>query len=75
MPWKNKKKKKKNHPSSIIEDLKGISPGEFLELLANSQKDLKSYQEVKEAVSIFGSARLKPDHPYYIKSVELCYTT
>jgi uncharacterized protein (TIGR00730 family) len=27
--------------------------------------------EVKEAVSIFGSARLKPDHPYYIKTVEL----
>lgn len=67
MPWKNKK----NHPSSIIEDLKGDQSWRIFRIISEFTEGFEKLSEVKEAVSIFGSARLKPDHPYYIKSVEL----
>ncbi|MBK6609097.1 MAG: hypothetical protein IPQ05_23675 [Leptospiraceae bacterium] len=67
MPWNNRK----YHPSSIIEDLKGDQSWRIFRIISEFTEGFEKLSEVRDAVSIFGSARLKPDHPYYIKTVEL----
>ena len=66
MTWRNK-----NHPSSIIEDLKGDQSWRIFRIISEFTEGFEKLSEVTDAISIFGSARLKPDDPYYIKTIEL----
>lgn len=66
MAWRNK-----NHPSSIIEDLKGDQSWRIFRIISEFTEGFEKLSEVTDAISIFGSARLKPDDPYYIKTIEL----
>ncbi len=67
MAWRNKK----NHPSSIIEDLKGDQSWRIFRIISEFTEGFEKLSEVHDAISIFGSARLKPDDPYYLKTMEL----
>jgi hypothetical protein len=65
--WRNKK----NTTASIIDDFKGDQSWRIFRIISEFTQGFGELSEVKDAISIFGSARLKPDHPYYIKTVEL----
>lgn len=67
MPWQNKK----NHTASIIDDFKGDQSWRIFRIISEFTQGFGELSVIKDAISIFGSARLKPDHPYYLKTVEL----
>lgn len=64
--WRNKQK-----TTSVIDDFKGDQSWRIFRIISEFTQGFGELSEVKDAISIFGSARLKPDHPYYIKTVEL----
>jgi uncharacterized protein (TIGR00730 family) len=65
--WRNKK----NTTASIIDDFKGDQSWRIFRIISEFTQGFGELSEVKDAISIFGSARLKPEHPYYLKTVEL----
>ena len=67
MPWRNKQ----STTASIIDDVKGDQSWRIFRIISEFTEGFDELSNVKDAISIFGSARLKPDHPYYLKTVEL----
>lgn len=67
MTWHNKK----NNTASVIDDFKGDQSWRIFRIISEFTEGFEKLSEITDAISIFGSARLKPDHPYYLKTVEL----
>jgi uncharacterized protein (TIGR00730 family) len=57
--------------SSIIDDLKGDQSWRIFRIISEFTEGFDELSELSYAISIFGSARLNPEHPYYQKTVEL----
>ncbi len=64
-------KNKNQHVPNIIEDFKGDQSWRIFRIISEFTEGFDRLADVRDAVSIFGSARLKPDHLYYKKTVEL----
>lgn len=54
-----------------IDDLKGRETWRLFRILAEFVEGFEDLNDVKNGVSIFGSARFKEDHEYYIKAREI----
>jgi uncharacterized protein (TIGR00730 family) len=65
--WRNKP----STTASIIDDFKGDQSWRIFRIISEFTQGFGELSVVKDAISIFGSARLAPDHPYYLKTVEL----
>ncbi|BBL72850.1 TIGR00730 family Rossman fold protein [Methylogaea oryzae] len=50
----------------MIEDLKGNESWRMFRILSEFTEGFDKLSDVRWGVSIFGSARIKPDHPYYL---------
>jgi len=57
--------------ASIIDDLKGDQSWRIFRIISEFTEGFDRLSGIYEGISIFGSARLEPDHPYYIKTVEV----
>ena len=57
--------------ASIIDDLKGDQSWRIFRIISEFTEGFDKLSGLCDAISIFGSSRLKPDHPYYKKTVEL----
>ena len=55
----------------MIEDFKGDQSWRIFRIISEFTEGFDRLSELSDAVSIFGSARLKPDHPYYQKTIVL----
>lgn len=62
-PFHNKK--------TVIDDLKGDQSWRIFRIISEFTEGFDELSELKDAISIFGSARLSSDHPYYQKTEEL----
>ena len=61
-----------NHDtSSIIDDLKGDQSWRIFRIISEFTEGFDRLSGLRDAISIFGSARLPPEHPFYKKTVEL----
>ena len=61
-----------NHDtSSIIDDLKGDQSWRIFRIISEFTEGFDRLSGLCDAISIFGSARLPPEHPFYKKTVEL----
>jgi len=61
-----------NHETkSIIDDLKGDQSWRIFRIISEFTEGFDRLSGLCDAISIFGSARLGRDHPYYLKTVEL----
>lgn len=56
---------------SIIDDLKGDQSWRIFRIISEFTEGFDELSELSDAISIFGSARLNPEHRYYQKTVEL----
>ena len=56
---------------SIIDDLKGDQSWRIFRIISEFTEGFDELSGLCDAISIFGSARLPPDDPYYQKTVEL----
>ncbi|MCK5829209.1 MAG: TIGR00730 family Rossman fold protein [Methylococcales bacterium] len=56
---------------AIIDDFKGDQSWRIFRIISEFTEGFDRLSSVCDAVSIFGSARLKPEHPYYKKTVKL----
>ncbi len=54
-----------------IDDLKGDQSWRIFRIISEFTEGFDKLSEVSDAISIFGSARLEEDNPFYIKTVEL----
>ncbi len=57
--------------TSFIEDLKGDQSWRIFRIISEFTEGFDELAGLCDAISIFGSARLQPDHFYYEKTVEL----
>jgi uncharacterized protein (TIGR00730 family) len=57
--------------SNIIDDLKGDQSWRIFRIISEFTEGFDRLSGLCDAISIFGSARLPPEHPYYKKTVEL----
>ncbi|WP_256361048.1 LOG family protein [Methylomonas koyamae] len=57
--------------TSIIDDLKGDQSWRIFRIISEFTEGFDELSGLCDAISIFGSARLKPEHPYYAKTVEI----
>ena len=57
--------------SSYIEDLKGDQSWRIFRIISEFTEGFDELSGLRSAISIFGSARLDIEHPYYQKTVEL----
>lgn len=64
-------KNRQTHGTSIIDDLKGDQSWRIFRIISEFTEGFDELSGLCDAISIFGSARLAPDHPYYLKTVEL----
>jgi len=55
----------------MIEDFKGDESWRLFRILAEFTEGIDALSELGFAISIFGSARIEPESPYYIQAVEL----
>ena len=55
----------------MIEDLKGDQSWRIFRIISEFTQGFDELSALPDAISIFGSARLGVDHPYYQKAVEL----
>ena len=62
---------KNNVHSTGIDDLKGDQSWRIFRIISEFTEGFDRLSEVCDAISIFGSARLAPEHAYYKKTVEL----
>ena len=56
---------------NVIDDLKGDQSWRIFRIISEFTEGFDHLSGVHDAISIFGSARLANDHPYYIKTVEI----
>ncbi len=66
---KSRRERSKNH--SIIEDLKGDQSWRIFRIISEFTEGFDELSGLPDAISIFGSARLNREHPYYLQTVEL----
>ncbi len=59
------------HALSIIDDLKGDQSWRIFRIISEFTEGFDKLSNLCDAVSIFGSARLPPSHPYYLKTIEV----
>lgn len=64
-------KELKNEIYHVIEDLKGDESWRLFRILAEFTKGIDALSDLGFAISIFGSARIKQDNPFYIKTIDL----
>lgn len=57
----------------MIDDLKGDQSWRMFRILAEFTEGFDKLSELKNGISIFGSARLKADHPYYKACERISY--
>lgn len=57
--------------NSLIDDLKGDQSWRIFRIISEFTEGFDELSGLNDAVSVFGSARLQPEHPYYLKTVEL----
>lgn len=57
--------------ASIIDDLKGDQSWRIFRIISEFTEGFDRLSGLCDAISIFGSARLPPDHRYYLKAVEI----
>ncbi len=57
--------------ANIIDDVKGDQSWRIFRIISEFTEGFDRLSRLCDAISIFGSARLKPDHPYYKITVEL----
>ncbi|NOT83639.1 MAG: TIGR00730 family Rossman fold protein [Methylococcaceae bacterium] len=57
--------------ANIIDDVKGDQSWRIFRIISEFTEGFDKLSNLCDAISIFGSARLKPDHPYYQKTIEL----
>ena len=62
---------KNNNTTSSIDDLKGDQSWRIFRIISEFTEGFDRLSGLCDAISIFGSARLKQGHPYYNKTVEL----
>lgn len=62
---------KNNNITSTIDDLKGDQSWRIFRIISEFTEGFDRLSGLCDAISIFGSARLMPEHPYYNKTVEL----
>ncbi|MDD4914485.1 MAG: TIGR00730 family Rossman fold protein [Methylococcales bacterium] len=68
MPHSRYHRRNANHG---IDDLKGDQSWRIFRIISEFTEGFDELSELKDAISIFGSARLKSSDPYYLKTVEL----
>jgi uncharacterized protein (TIGR00730 family) len=56
---------------ALIDDFKGDESWRMFRILSELTEGIDKLADLGHAVSIFGSARLKPDNPHYQKAVEI----
>lgn len=56
---------------SIIDDLKGNQSWRIFRIISEFTEGFDELSDLPDAIAIFGSARLSPEHPYYQKTMEL----
>jgi uncharacterized protein (TIGR00730 family) len=61
----------KHEAASIIDDLKGDQSWRIFRIISEFTEGFDKLSGICDAISIFGSARLKPEHPYYLKTIEI----
>ncbi len=64
-------KNENQHVPNIIEDFTGDQSWRIFRIISEFTEGFDRLRDVRDAVSIFGSARLKPNNLYYKKTVEL----
>jgi uncharacterized protein (TIGR00730 family) len=69
MPHSKNHRGNTNH--GIIEDLKGDQSWRIFRIISEFTEGFDELSALKDAISIFGSARLTESDPYYLKTVEL----
>jgi len=57
--------------ASIIDDLKGDQSWRIFRIISEFTEGFDRLSGINEGISIFGSARLNPNSPYYVKTVEI----
>lgn len=57
--------------NSIIDDLKGDQSWRIFRIISEFTEGFDKLSGLCDAISIFGSARLQPEHPYYQKTVQI----
>jgi uncharacterized protein (TIGR00730 family) len=62
---------KNNNTTSSIDDLKGDQSWRIFRIISEFTEGFDRLSGLCDAISIFGSARLKPGHHYYNKTVEI----
>ncbi|MDQ7089381.1 MAG: TIGR00730 family Rossman fold protein [Methylococcales bacterium] len=67
MPWHYKK----DEPLTILGDFKADQSWRLFRIISEFTDGFEKLEHIGDAISIFGSARLHSDHPYYIKTYEL----
>jgi len=55
----------------MIEDFKGDESWRLFRILAEFTEGIDALSDLGFAISIFGSARIKPSSPYYMQTIEL----
>jgi uncharacterized protein (TIGR00730 family) len=55
----------------MIEDFKGDESWRLFRILSEFTEGIDTLSDLGFAVSIFGSARIQPDSPYYMQTIEL----
>lgn len=56
---------------NIIDDLKGDQSWRIFRIISEFTEGFDKLSGLSDAITIFGSARIKPEHPIYQKTVEL----
>ena len=61
----------RHEAAGIIDDLKGDQSWRIFRIISEFTEGFDKLSGICDAISIFGSARLKPEHPYYLKTIEI----
>ncbi|MBE0437576.1 MAG: TIGR00730 family Rossman fold protein [Methylomicrobium sp.] len=62
---------KQHDTASIIDDVKGDQSWRIFRIISEFTEGFDRLSGLSDAISIFGSARIQPDHHYYLKTVEI----
>ncbi len=57
--------------ASIIDDMKGDQSWRIFRIISEFTEGFDRLSGICDGISIFGSARLKPSNPYYLKTIEI----
>ncbi|MEO1880386.1 MAG: TIGR00730 family Rossman fold protein, partial [Methylococcales bacterium] len=64
-------KHNKANSLNIIDDLKGDQSWRIFRIISEFTEGFERLSGLDDAISFFGSARLKPDNAYYQQAVEI----